>query len=239
MTTLHPEVLWAQRSSESDETKNVIYLTVNLTEIQESALEYTLEPTKISFKAKSGNDNTGSVKEYAFALDFFAEIVPEKSSKKLTTRSFYLVLRKKEQQAEYWPRLTKEKVKNAFIKTDFSKWVDEDEQMGEDAKDDEDLDNAMGGMGGMPPGMGGMGGMPGMGGMGGGFPGMEGMGGMGGMGGMPGMPPGMDFEKMMKEMGGGGMGGGAGGPSGFGGDDDGDDSDDDGPPPLEDAEPAK
>jgi hypothetical protein len=30
--------------------------------------------------------------------------------------------------AEYWPRLTKDKGKNARIKTDFSKWVDEDEQ---------------------------------------------------------------------------------------------------------------
>jgi len=51
-----------------------------------------------------------------------------------------------------------------FVKTDFSKWVDEDEQDGEPLKDD-DMD-PMGGMGGMP-GMGGMGGMPGMGGMGG------------------------------------------------------------------------
>ncbi|KAK7064686.1 CS domain-containing protein [Favolaschia claudopus] len=238
MTTVHPEVLWAQRSSESDETKNILYLTINLPDIQEDSLKYTLEPTKISFEATSGNDKTGQTKKYAFNLDFFSEIIPEKSSKKLSTRSLYLVLRKKEQQAEYWPRLTKEKVKNAYIKTDFSKWVDEDEQLGQEEKDDADLDDAMGGMGGMP-GMGGMGGMPGMGGMG--MPGMGGMGmpGMGGMGGMGG-PGGMDFEKMMAEMGGmpgmGGMGG-AGG-SGAGGADD-DDSDDDGPPPLEDAEPAK
>jgi len=68
-----------------------------------------------------------------------------------------------------------------FVKTDFGKWVDEDEQDGEPVKPDEDMDpmGGMGGMGGMP-GMGGMGGMPGMGGMGG----MPGMGGMGGMGGM-------------------------------------------------------
>jgi len=229
MTTLHPEVLWAQRSSESDETKNILYLTINLPDIQESGLKYNLEPTKITFEATSGNEKTGHEKKYAFSLDFFSEIVPEKSSKKLSTRSLYLVLRKKEQKAEFWPRLTKEKVKNAYIKTDFSKWVDEDEQDGEAAKDDADLEDAMGGMGGMGgmPGMGGMGGMPGMGGMGGmGMPGMPGMGG----------PGGMDFEKMMAEMGGPGGFGGAGG-SGAGGDDD--DSDDDGPPPLEDAEPSK
>ncbi|KAJ7630458.1 HSP20-like chaperone [Roridomyces roridus] len=226
----HPEVLWAQRSSESDKTKNVVYLTINLPDIQESNLEYNLTSTGISFKAKSGNAKTGSEKDYAFDLEFFADVIPEKSSKKLSTRSLYLVLRKKENKDEYWPRLTKEKVKNAYIKTDFSKWVDEDEQ-DPDAKDDEDLD-AMGGMGGMPgmgmPGMG-MPGMPGMGGMGG----MGGMPGLGGMGGMGGMPGGMDFEKMMAEMGGAGGFGGAGGA----GDDD--DDDDDGPPPLEDASPAK
>lgn len=107
------------------------------------------------------------------ALLFFVEtnsalnticIISQESSQSLTSRHLALRLRKKELKAEYWPRLTKEKVRNAFIKTDFSKWVDEDEQDGEKAALDDDFD--MGGMGGMP-GMGGMGGMPGMGGMGG------------------------------------------------------------------------
>ncbi|KAJ7785744.1 HSP20-like chaperone [Mycena metata] len=235
MTTLHPEVLWAQRSSESDETKNIVYLTVNLPDVQENSLEYNLEPTKLSFKAKSGNEKTGSEKEYAFNLEFFGEVVPEKSTKRLTTRSLVVVLRKKEQQAEYWPRLTKEKVKNAYIKTDFSKWVDEDEQDGVEAEEkDEDPMAGMGGGMGMPPGMGGMGGM--------GMPGLGGMGmppGMGG-GGFGSGPDGIDFEKMMAEMGGAGGGGFGAGGSGFGaGGGDDDDSDDDGPPPLEDAEPSK
>lgn len=42
---------------------------------------------------------------------------------------------------EYWPRLTKDKKKQPWIKTDFERWVDEDEQ---DAQ--EDLDQGMGGM---------------------------------------------------------------------------------------------
>ena len=47
-----------------------------------------------------------------------------------------------------------------YVKTDFGKWVDEDEQDGEPVKPEEDMDpmGGMGGMGGMP-GMGGMGGM--------------------------------------------------------------------------------
>ncbi|KJA29359.1 hypothetical protein HYPSUDRAFT_127652 [Hypholoma sublateritium FD-334 SS-4] len=232
----HPEVLWAQRSSGSDEEKNIVYITVNLPDIKESSLEYNLTPESISFKAKAGSYATIFAdpieeKEYAFVLDLFAEVVPEKSGQKLNSRSFNLVIRKKEQKAEYWPRLTKEKVKNAFLKTDFSKWVDEDEQdeVPADIPDDMDM-GGMGGMGGMP-GMGGMGGM-------GGMPGMGDMGGMGGAGGM-------DFEKMMAQMG--GMGGGGmpnfdAGPSGSAAaddDDDDDESDDDGPPPLENAEPTK
>lgn len=63
-----------------------------------------------------------------------------------------MVLRKKQLKEEYWPRLLKDNKKLHFLKTDFDKWVDEDEQ---DAMPEDDL----GGM----PGMGGMGGMPGMG----------------------------------------------------------------------------
>ncbi|KAI0757383.1 HSP20-like chaperone [Daedaleopsis nitida] len=221
----HPEVLWAQRSSESDEKKNILYVTVNLPDIKAGTLEYNLTPTSLSFKAKAGNADKGiEEKDYEFAIDLYAEVVPEASSKNLTSRSLSLLLRKKELRAEYWPRLTKEKVRNAFIKTDFSKWVDEDEQDGDAAAVEEDFDmgGGMGGMGGMP-GMGGMGGMPGMGGMGG----MPGMGGMGGM----------DLDSMLKSMGGGagGFDPDAAGPSGA--DVESDDSDDDGPPPLEGAEP--
>ncbi|KAJ7820527.1 HSP20-like chaperone [Mycena olivaceomarginata] len=175
MTLLHPELLWAQRSSESDETmvrrfrfavfplmhhdpKNVVYLTVNLADIQVNTMDYSLEPTKIFFKATSGNATTGCVKDYTFSLNLFAEVIPEKSSKALTERSLSLVLHKKERQIEYWPRLTREKAKNGQIKTDFSKWVDSEDQT-LDAQDDHDFEAAWS----MPPasrianpGMGGM-----------------------------------------------------------------------------------
>jgi hypothetical protein len=85
---------------------------------------------------------------YVFILTFF---YLQKSKKTLTTRSLSLIIYKKNKQSEYWPRLTKEKVKNAFLKTDFSKWVDEDEQNGDAVAEDPDPD--MGGMGGMGGGM--------------------------------------------------------------------------------------
>ncbi|KDQ54823.1 hypothetical protein JAAARDRAFT_209038 [Jaapia argillacea MUCL 33604] len=215
----HPEVLWAQRSSDKDETKNIVYVTIHLPDVIPSSLDYKLTPTTISLTATAGNAAKGiAEKDYAFSFDLYGEVVPEKSTKRLNSRDLLLVLRKKDLTLAYWPRLTKEKIKTPFLKTDFSKWVDEDEQDGEEVKlDDDDM------MGGMPGG--GMGGMPGMGGMGG----MPGMGGMGGMGGM-------DMEALMAQMGGAGGLGNLGGGSG-GAEEAEDDSDDDGPPPLEESEP--
>ena len=119
-------------------------------------------------------------------MEFFAAI--DKSESKFNTkgRNPIITLSKKEKEEEYWPRITKDKVKNSRITVDWGKWVDEDEEddapaMGGDF--DPSMMSQFGGAGGMP-GMGGMGGMPGMGGMGG----MPGMGGMGGMGGMDMVP---------------------------------------------------
>ncbi|RSH80926.1 uncharacterized protein EHS24_008355 [Apiotrichum porosum] len=213
---LHPEILYAERSSETEPEKNIIYLTINVADINgEPRLDITKD--QISFSAVSGTPDKGiPTKEWAFDLDLWGEIDPTKTKKVVHGRAVVLVLQKKELRAEYWPRLTKEKPNRNWIRTDFAKWVDEDEQEGEEL---EAPDAGMGG--GMPgmPGMGGMGGMPGMGGMGGmGGGGMEdlmaqmgGMGGMmGGMGGAGGgMPGGMDFAKLMEQMGGAGaLGGG-------------------------------
>ncbi|KAI6136992.1 HSP20-like chaperone [Pisolithus sp. B1] len=123
----HPEVLWAQRSSELDDSKNVIYLTVSLPNIDESSLKYDLTPTSIKFEADARPSNA-ETKHYEFSLDLYDDIIPELSKHKLTSRSFTAVLRKKNKKLEYWPRLTKERLKTPFIKTDFEKWVDEDEQ---------------------------------------------------------------------------------------------------------------
>ena len=123
-------------------------------------------------------------------MEFFAAI--DKSESKFNTkgRNPIITLSKKEKEEEYWPRITKDKIKNSRITVDWGKWVDEDEEdeapaMGGDF--DPSMMSQFGGAGGMPS-MGGMGGMPGMGGMGG-----------------------MDMEAMMKQMG--GMGGMTGGDS--------------------------
>ncbi|CAG8458856.1 13597_t:CDS:2 [Ambispora leptoticha] len=118
-TPLHPEVLWAQRT-------DVIYVTINLSDVNEPELEVTKD--KISFKGKGGAEQ----KLYAFELNLYQEINPEASKQSQTGRSIFLVLDKAEHGQSYWPRLTKEKVKLPYLKTDFSKWKDEDEEEGGD-----------------------------------------------------------------------------------------------------------
>ncbi|KAI9775702.1 MAG: hypothetical protein M1835_005719 [Candelina submexicana] len=201
-----PEVLWAQRSSSSDAAKNYIILTIMVPDVAKDSMQLDLKPTSLVFTGRSTSKNT----TYHLELEFYSEIDVENSKTNQTARDIEMILRKKEMKEEYWPRLLKESKRVHYLKTDFDKWVDEDEQ---DAVAD-DADNMGAGAGGMP----------GMGGGDGGFGGIDfsklgaGAGGMGGMGGM---------EDMMKGMGGmGGMGGGE--------DDDDADEDDEDMPELED-----
>jgi len=188
-TTVHPEVLWAQRSSTSDPTRNVVYLTIGAPDVPKDVAKLDLQATKISFE---GASKTKGV-TYKIEFDFFAEIDVKESKINHTDRDVEFVLRKKEQTEEYWPRLLKEKAKVHWLKTDFDKWVDEDEQ---DPNDEEDWMNKAGGPpgGGMPGGEGGFEGIDfSKFGAGPGGPGgmdLSALGGLGGLGGMGGPPQG-------------------------------------------------
>jgi hypothetical protein len=39
-----------------------------------------------------------------------------------------MIIKKKADDQQYWPRLSKDKTKLPYLRTDFSRWVDEDEQ---------------------------------------------------------------------------------------------------------------
>ncbi|RDW72133.1 hypothetical protein BP5796_08167 [Coleophoma crateriformis] len=161
-TVSTPEVLWAQRSSATEAAKNFIYLTISVPDCPPSALKLDLKPTGLSFQGHSDSLK----RSYAVELEFFSEIDEKESKIHHTPKSIELVLRKKELKEEFWPRLLKDSKKVHFLKTDFDKWVDEDEQ---DEAPEDDMAN-MGGMGGMP-GMGDMSSM--MGGAGGDFGGID------------------------------------------------------------------
>jgi len=61
-------------------------------------------------------------------MEFFAEVDKAKSAWNTSGRNIRFTIQKKDEDAEYWPRITKEKVKNSKITTDWSLWVDEDEE---------------------------------------------------------------------------------------------------------------
>lgn len=172
--------MWAQRSNKEVAEKNLIYLTINILDPENTDIQ--LDDQKLELKSRSEDDNVN----YAVTLEFYKDVDAEKSTRHRTDRGLFFVLQKKEAQEEFWPRLTK--VKHPYVRTDFDKWVDEDEQ---DPQANEDFGAGMGDMGGLDLSSltGGQGGMPdlsalagGMGGMGG----MEGLGGMGAMGAMGG-----------------------------------------------------
>jgi hypothetical protein len=152
-TKVTPEVLWAQRSSNVDPEKNFVYLTINVPDVPTANIQLDLKPTGLSFTGRSDTLK----KTYHVELEFFAEIDPAESKTNHSARDVELKLRKKELGEAYWPRLLKESKKVHFLKTDFDKWVDEDEQ--NEAPED-DFGANFGG----PGGPGGMGGLPGMGG---------------------------------------------------------------------------
>ncbi|KAJ5101968.1 hypothetical protein NUU61_004190 [Penicillium alfredii] len=165
--TLTPEVTWAQRSSSTEPERNYLYVNLKTPDVAKSEANLNLTSNNVSF---SGPSKKGV--SYSVSLDLYGEIDPENSKVNHSDREVELVLRKKELKEEYWPRLLKTDKKMHFLKTDFDKWVDEDEQ---DEAGDDDYANNFGGLGGEEGGGLGnidfskLGGMPGMGG-GGGMP---------------------------------------------------------------------
>ncbi|KAG6026033.1 hypothetical protein E4U41_001378 [Claviceps citrina] len=141
-----PEVLWAQRSSATDAAKNFIHLTINVPDVPKDDLQLDIKPTGLTFTGTSGTLK----RKYHVELEFFAEIDPDESKIHHTAKNVEMKIQKKELKEEYWPRLLKDSKKLHFLKTDFDKWVDEDEQN----EAPEDDFSQFGGMGGMP-GMGG------------------------------------------------------------------------------------
>jgi len=136
-----PEVLWAQRSSATDAEKNYVYLTISVPDVPPKSLKLDLKPTGLTFTGASETKKT----TYHLQLEFFAEIDVENSKTHHTPANIQLVLRKKELKEEYWPRLLKDSAKVHYLRTDFDKWVDEDEQ--NEAPEDDYMNQFGGGLG--------------------------------------------------------------------------------------------
>jgi len=153
--SLTPEVTWAQRSSKTEASKNHVFLAINVPDVDPKKIKLDVKSQSLSFTGYSESKKA----DYHVDLEFYAEIDPSASKTHHSARAVEFVLQKKELKEEFWPRLLKDGKKVHFLKTDFDKWVDEDEQ--DAVADDDDYMSRMGAMGG------GAGGMVGDGGFGG------------------------------------------------------------------------
>ncbi|XP_021714695.1 uncharacterized protein At3g03773-like isoform X3 [Chenopodium quinoa] len=109
----HPTVKWAQ-------TSDKIYITVELPDAKDVKLK--LEPDgKFFFSAmKDGNP-------YEVDIELLDKISVEESKYNIGVRQIVYVIQKAEK--KWWSRLLKEEGKPpVFLKVDWDKWVDEDEE---------------------------------------------------------------------------------------------------------------
>merc|ERR1712000_588966 len=160
--TATPEVLWAQRSSDSDPEKNFVYLTISVPDVSKEEITLDLKSTGLNFTGTSGTLK----RKYHVELEFYAEIDPEQSKINHTAKNIEFKLQKKDLKEEYWPRLLKDSKRLHFLKTDFDKWVDEDEQEEAPEQDFNQFGGEGGDFGGIDFSKLGAGGMPDLGGLG-------------------------------------------------------------------------
>ncbi|XP_014506074.1 uncharacterized protein OsI_027940 [Vigna radiata var. radiata] len=111
----HPSVKWAQRS-------DVLYLTVELPDAQDVKLK--LEPEgKFHFSAIAGSEKI----PYEVDIDLFDAIDVNNSKASVGSRNICYLVKKAEN--KWWDRLLKQGGKSpVFLKVDWDKWVDEDEE---------------------------------------------------------------------------------------------------------------
>lgn len=94
----------------------MLYVTIIAPDVSKDSANLKATSTNISF---SGDSRKGV--KYNLSLDLYAEIDTDNSKLNHNDRGVEMVLRKKELNEEYWPRLQKNKEKLSFLKTDFDK----------------------------------------------------------------------------------------------------------------------
>lgn len=109
-----PSVSWAQRSSR-------VFLTFN---VECEKPDFKIEKKAISFKGTCAPDN----KPYEVIIPLYAEIDPERSNFLNKGRLIEVYLTKDKSDEPFWPYLTSDKLKHHWLKIDFERWQDEDDE---------------------------------------------------------------------------------------------------------------
>ncbi|KAI3820030.1 hypothetical protein L1987_13886 [Smallanthus sonchifolius] len=111
----HPILKWAQRD-------DLVFVTIDLPDAKDVKLK--LEPEgKFYFSATSGADNI----PYEIDIDLYDKVDVNASKASVGSRNIMYLVKKEEN--KWWSRLIKQEGRTpVFIKVDWNKWVDEDEQ---------------------------------------------------------------------------------------------------------------
>ncbi|KAK7396884.1 hypothetical protein VNO78_18046 [Psophocarpus tetragonolobus] len=138
----HPEVKWAQRVDK-------VYVTVQLADSKNAKVDLTPEGV-FTFSGSAGAEDH----QYELKLELFDKVNVEESKINLGVRSIFCVVQKAEN--GWWKRLLRGEGKPPhYVKVDWDKWVDEDEDDGSGEPDLGGMDfSNFGGMG--ADGLGGM-----------------------------------------------------------------------------------
>ncbi|GJZ39497.1 HSP20-like chaperone, partial [Tanacetum coccineum] len=111
----HLALKWAQRA-------DVLFITIDLPDAKDVKLK--LEPEgKLYFSATAGADNV----PYEIDVNLHDKVDVNESKSSVGSRNIVYLIKKEEN--KWWNRLLKQEGKTpAFVKADWDKWVDEDEQ---------------------------------------------------------------------------------------------------------------
>ncbi|KAI3685456.1 hypothetical protein L6452_34699 [Arctium lappa] len=111
----HPTLKWAQRD-------DLLFITIDLPDAKDVKLK--LEPEgKFYFSATSGADNI----PYEIDIYLYDKVDVNESKASIGSRNIVYLVKKEE--SKWWSRLLKQEGRMpVFIKCDWDKWVDEDEQ---------------------------------------------------------------------------------------------------------------
>ncbi|KAL7074060.1 hypothetical protein ACQ4LE_006514 [Meloidogyne hapla] len=114
----HPSILWAQRAGQ-------VFLTIEDGDLKID--ELYCEDDKFKLKGEKGGN------KYEADLDLFGKLKGAERRKIETDRRIEFVIPKETE--EWWPRLLKVSGKVPWIKVDFDKWKDQDEDDKDDMRD--------------------------------------------------------------------------------------------------------
>ena len=110
-------VKWAQH-------KKIVFLTLEAKNLSSEGRVITLTPEGHLHFEGTNKVTSGS---YKLDLNLYDEVVVETTKWKVTDYCVQFSISKKNETAEFWPRLVKEKGKVNYITIDWGRWVDEDE----------------------------------------------------------------------------------------------------------------